>query len=326
VSGQGGFDCVDVRGYGGKAFLLNFLGWNESLDMLAFQSTKGERWYRVAVSVPDFEVRQGTLYPLAVDLLVDYDRWVAYNFFGIGSGSHLEDRQVFTREPLEVSLLFSRGFSETLVAQAGVRGRRIANEGLRPTASTPGSEASSGTVSTLGIILSCRYDSRDSYIAPSRGTVAQLECEVAPQVLRGSVRYIRWAVWFTHFVPVEVFRSVVAFRAGMEALGGEELPMQVLVSLGGGSTLRGSEIGRFVDRAGALANCEWRIPLFWRFGAILGCDAGKVWGSPGRFDFHSWAFNPVTGLRFSMETFVVRADVGFGTESTGFFLNFGHLF
>jgi hypothetical protein len=36
--------------------------------------------------------------------------------------------------------------------------------------------------------------------------------------------------------------------------------------------------------------------------------------------------NAVAGLRFSMETFVVRADVGFGRESTGFYLNFGHLF
>jgi hypothetical protein len=36
--------------------------------------------------------------------------------------------------------------------------------------------------------------------------------------------------------------------------------------------------------------------------------------------------NSLVGLRFSMDTFVVRADLGFGKETTGFYLNFGHLF
>jgi len=317
------YDTDTGFGYGAKAFLLNSLGWNESFDALAFQSSKGERWYRIVFSVPDFEVRQGSVYPLAVDLIVDYDRWIAYNYFGMGSGSRFEDRQIFTREPLEASLLFSRGWSE-FVAQVGLRGRRIVNRGLRGDPSR--GDAEDGTVNALGILFSCRYDSRDSYIAPTRGTVAQVECEVAPQVLWSSVRYIRWALWGYHFVPVEFLHSVLACRAGMEVLSGEGLPMQVMVSLGGGNSVRGSLIGRFVDRCGAVANLEWRIPLVWRFGAVLGCDAGKVWPSVGAFDLRAWAFNAVAGLRFSMETFVVRADVGFGRESTGFYLNFGHLF
>lgn len=320
------YDTDTGLGYGAKLFLLNLLGGNESLDAIAFQSSKGERWYRLVMALPDFELRQGTIYPLAVDCIIDYDRWIAYNFFGIGNESRFSDRQIFTREPLEVSLLLSRGFSSTFVAQAGLRGRRLVNRGLVVPFGAAGSHAQNGTVSTLGILLSGRYDSRDSYIAPTRGTVLQLEGEVAPEVLWGTVSYFRWAFWFQQYVPLEFLRSVVAFRAGMESVSGQDLPLQVLVALGGGNNLRGSVIGRFADRTGAVTNCEWRIPVVWRFRAILGADAGRVWPAPGKISFQSWAVNPVIGLRFSMDTFVVRADVGLGAESTGFFLNFGHLF
>ncbi len=320
------YDTDTGFGYGAKLFLLNLLGGNESLDAIAFQSSKGERWYRLVIALPDFELRQGTVYPLAVDCIIDYDRWIAYNFFGIGNEARFSDRQIFTREPLEVSVLLSRGFSSTFVAQAGLRGRRLVNRGLVVLPEEAVASAQNGTVSTVGILLSGRYDSRDSYIAPTRGTVLQLEGEAAPKVLWGTVSYFRWAFWFQQYIPFEFLHSVLAFRAGMESVSGQDLPLQVLVALGGGNNLRGSVIGRFADRTGAVANFEWRIPLVWRFGAILGADAGRVWPAPGKICFRSWAANPVIGLRFSMDTFVVRGDVGLGTESTGFFLNFGHVF
>jgi hypothetical protein len=34
----------------------------------------------------------------------------------------------------------------------------------------------------------------------------------------------------------------------------------------------------------------------------------------------------VAGLRFYMNTFVVRCDVGFGKETTGLYFNFGQVF
>jgi outer membrane protein assembly factor BamA len=322
------YDSDTGFGYGAKVFFLNFLGWRESLDGVAFQSSKGERWYHVVVSIPDFELRQGTIYPLAVDLIVDYDRWIAYNYFGMGNRSRFEDRQIYTREPLEISLLLGRGFSKESVGQIGLRARRIVNSGLFPLSGTnaAGEGAENGGVNSLGVVFTGRYDSRDSYVASSRGTVVQLECEMAPHVLRSTSSYFRWAVWLYQFTPVDLFHSVVALRLGMESLSGDDIPMQLLVEEGGGSNLRGSVIGRYLDRVGAVANFEWRIPILWRFGAILGADAARVWSAPSKVSLDSWACNPVVGLRFSMDTFIVRADVGFGRESTGFFLNFGHLF
>jgi len=39
-----------------------------------------------------------------------------------------------------------------------------------------------------------------------------------------------------------------------------------------------------------------------------------------------WIINQVLGLRFYMDDFIVRLDVGFGSETTGIYFNFGHIF
>lgn len=69
-----------------------------------------------------------------------------------------------------------------------------------------------------------------------------------------------------------------------------------------------------------------RFPLYWRFGGIIGMDGGKVWSRPSEFETRRWATNPVTGLRLYMDNFVVRGDVGFGKNITGFYFNFGQIF
>jgi hypothetical protein len=53
-----------------------------------------------------------------------------------------------------------------------------------------------------------------------------------------------------------------------------------------------------------------------------------MWSSLKKADLHfsSWATNPMMGLRFYMDTFVVRVDMGFGKDTTGFFFNFEHIF
>ena len=96
-------------GYGAKLFLLNPMKLNESFDFTLFNSSKGERWYRFVFSLPDFELRQGRMYPLALDLTIDYDKYIQNNFFGIGHSSKFDDRENYTREPFEISLALSRG-------------------------------------------------------------------------------------------------------------------------------------------------------------------------------------------------------------------------
>lgn len=328
------YDTDAGFGYGMKMFALGHLALDESFDLILFNSTKGERWYRLVFSLPDFERRQGTDYPLAVDLMVDYDKWIANSFFGIGNGSTYDKQETYTREPLDISLMVSRGFSPRIVCQGGVRYKTIRNSDFsqdsRLVHLDPALNRS--RVSFMSFLAGFRYDTRNSYVNPSRGFVLWGEIERAPHLpghMAGEmndVGFTRTAVWVQSYVELINDKIVLANRIGVQGLVGEDLPVQVLLPIGGNNTLRGSPQDRYLDKVAAVANIEIRCPLYWRFGGIVGFDAGKVWDALSKIDLARWATNPVAGLRFYMDTFVVRADVGLGGETTGFYLNFGHVF
>lgn len=315
-------------GYGLKTFLLNPLRRSESFDLTLFNSSKGERWYRFVFSRPDFETRQGKVYPVAFDITVDYDKMIKNNFFGLGNGSRYQDRVQYTREPLAIELTLSRGFTRRTVGQVGLKFATIKNtvlEGESGLSSTPGS-LDLGRASYVSIFGNVRYDSRDSFVHPSEGVVVRAEAEYAPGTGGTRLHFTRLAGWFQYYSVLFYPKTIFAFRLGGQSLFGDDLPTHVLLPLGGNRTLRGSPQDRYLDKSHLLMNAELRFPIFRRLGGVVGMDAGKVWPSLGDLDFRGWAANPVIGLRFNMSTFVVRMDIGLGRETTGFYFNFGHLF
>jgi endonuclease/exonuclease/phosphatase family metal-dependent hydrolase len=322
------YDSDTGVGYGAKLFLLNTLGSAESFDLTFFHSTKGERWYRLAFSWPDPELRQGKEYPVALDLVADYDKYINASFFGTGSGATYADRENYTREPLDVSLTLGRGFSPRVVGQVGVRSRTVRNsrfsEGSRLRDLPPALNA--GRANYVSVLGNVRWDSRDSYINPSRGLVLQGEVEGTPGAALGNVSFTRAAVWAQHYSVLWYPPTVLALRVGAQRLFGDHLPVQVLLPLGGNGSLRGSPQDRFLGRATALANAELRFSVVGRLGGVLGWDAGKAWEDPSSVDLRGWTSNPTVGLRLVLRTFVVRCDVGIGKETTGLYLNFGQLF
>jgi len=315
-------------GFGVKTFFLNQLGWHESFDLAAFHSTGGERWYRFVAASPDFELRQGKPYPLSVELVIDYDKYLKNSFFGIGNKSRYEDRERYTREPLEISLSAGRGWTAELKSYAALRYRQIRNFNFADQSRLyhlpPSSNAS--TVRTVSIIVGGLYDRRDSYVNPSMGMVASVEAEFASSGSLGSAGFTRVAAGLQGYSRPAGSRTTVAWRLNASMIDREDLPVQLLLPLGGNQTLRGSPQDRFLDRVVVVANIEGRFPLVWRLGGIAGIDAGKVWHRLGALDLSRWSYNAVAGLRLYMNTFVVRLDVGVGLETTGLYLNFGQLF
>ena len=322
------YDTNTGFGYGVKAFLLNALKSRESFDLTLFNSSKGERWYRFVFSIPDFELRQGKKYPLSLDLIIDFDRWIAYYFYGIGNQSHYRDEEKYTRRLLETSLIFSRGFSEKIVGQFGLRYRNIANSAIKTESQlfTLLPALSQGTAESFSGYINGRFDSRDSFINPSNGHVIQVEAELAPVIPMNNLSYFYWAAWYQYYTRSPIPKTTLALRSGCRWIDGKNLPIQVLIPVGGGSTLRGYTQDRFLDKFSILFNLELRFPIYKRLGAIAGLDCGKVWSGVDKLDLKNWLWNPVIGLRYYRHTYVVRLDAGFSRESLGLYINFGHVF
>lgn len=321
------YDTDAGVGYGVKSFFLNHLQLRESFDVVLFNSTKGERWYRLVFSIPDFELRQGMEYPLAIDVVLDYDKWISYSFFGVGNLSHFDDREYYTREPFEVSVTASRGVSSVVVGQVGIRHKIIHNYNFKAESRLVHlpPELNASKVVYTSFVASLRYDTRNSYINPSEGVVLVGESEFAPQWFNSNVGFVRLSSSFQHYTPL--FDSMIlATRTSLQTIYGTDLPVQVLLPVGGGTTLRGFPQDRYLDNVAAFANTEVRFPIIWRFGGVAGFDVGKVWDNFRTMDVNYWAANGVLGLRFYFDTFIVRADVGISKETTGLYLNFGHVF
>ena len=322
------YDTDTRLGYGAKLFLFDLFKFHESFDIVAFNSTQGEKWYRFVFSLPDFESREGREYPIAFDFIYDYDKWLRNNFFGVGNRSIAADGEQYTRIPVDIEINISKGFTSTIVGQVIVRYKSIkdynfeANSKLAFLSPT----LNSGTAEFTSAGLTVRYDTRNSFINASRGLVLQGESEFSPEWGLGNTSFTRLAGWIQYYLTLFSPKTIFALRVGAQQVMGTNIPVQTMCSLGGTATLRGYPQDRFLDKANALLNAEIRFPILWRLGGVVGLDAGKVWPSIAMMDLQRWPYNPITGLRFYMDNFVVRADIGFGSEGTGFYFNFGQLF
>jgi len=320
------YDTDVGLGLGGKCFFLNQLDMNESFDIILFGSTLGERWGRLVFSVPDFELRQGKTYPLALDLIVDYDVYLKNRFYGIGSESQVEDIEHYRKEPLDISLAMSNGITNTFITQSGLRYKTVKNSNFDDSSSiTELGGLNTGRVFYTSIFGNAAYDTRNSYIKPSEGILAKIEAEWAPNSALNNVSFSRLSGELQGFTTIFYPTTVLAGRVLYQTLFGNNLPIQVLLPVGGNKTLRGYIQDRFLDMTSTVVNLELRLPLYWRFGLIVGADMGGV-SSTHNFMPDKFLWNSVVGLRLDLDTFLVRLDLGFSKEMTGFYLNFNHMF
>jgi len=329
------YDSDAGFGYGAKAFLFNQFEMNESFDLILYNSTKGERWYRFVFSIMDMQRRQGKEYPLALDLIIDYDKWINYRYYGVeyfNNQDSLTDYETYTREPFEISSVLSRGFTKTLVASMGLKYKTISsyNFAINGELIKTDNDFNNRFIKTLSILATIRWDSRNNFINPVKGTVLQMDADYAPKLSFNNEDYLKLGLTFQNYLPLFEPQIVFASRLVGQIIFPDNVPIQLQLPIGGNNTLRGLPQDRYLSASTLIINNEIRFPIWWRFGGIVGLDVGCT-GSTTDYEFWNpqlsgWIVNPVLGLRFFMDNFIVRFDVGFGSEITGVYFNFGHIF
>ena len=329
------YDSDAGFGYGAKAFLFNQLNMNESFDLILYNSTKGERWYRFVFSIMDMQRRQGKEYPLALDLIIDYDKWINYRYYGVEyfyERDSLTNYEVYTREPFEISSILSKGFTKTFVASMGLKYKTISsyNFSINGELINTDNDFNNRFIKTLSILATIRWDSRNNFINPDKGTVLQMDADYAPKISFNNEDYLKLGLTFQNYLTLFDPQIVFASRLVGQIIFPDNVPIQLQLPIGGNNTLRGLPQDRYLSASTLIINNEIRFPIWWRFGGIVGLDVGCT-GSTTDYEFWNpqlsgWIVNPVLGLRFYMDNFIVRFDVGFGNEITGVYFNFGHIF
>ncbi len=314
-------------GYGVKGFFYNFLNKNGSFDVTIYNSTKGERWYQLIYSSPDIMRRQGTKYDFAFDLLVDYDKYINFKYYRqiddysfrfdeLGNIIELKNSEEYIREPIEVKAIISKAFTTDFITEVGISYRSISCYGFEEDGTLKFVKPSK--VEYFSLLFNFRIDTRENFINPRKGILARINTDYSLATSPSDNNFLNLGFTlqvYTHIIYCEI---ISATRLSLQVGGNDDY--QNMLALGGNNSARGLPQSRYLSNSMVLLNEEIRFPIWKRIGGILGVDIGNSYSTP------DWIINPVVGLRYYMDNFIVRFDVGFSKELTGIYFNFGHIF
>jgi len=326
------YDTDIGLGYGGRAKFVNYLAKRESFDLIVFNSSKGERWYIFAFSIPDIEIRQGKRHSFSFDFMAEYDKYINYYFYGTGPDSDKDDETGFTYEKKELQFRFGRGFTPRFVMEAYYILRNIRY--FKVEEDRPFSEMleRAGNQFSPLVSLVARYDTSDSQVHPKKGFRLIFRNDAASRFLGNkNARFYRFTLDFRKYILLFGQRDVLAFRTLVQKISGknEKIPIFEYSVLGGSSeinAMRGYRLNRFQDKGKFLANIEYRFPLWRKLGGNVFVDGGLVWPSWSEIRLKKAVVDIGWGLRYYLQNFVVRFDMGFSNEGVGIYFNFGHIF
>ena len=326
------YDTDIGLGYGGRAKFVNYLAKRESFDLIVFNSSKGERWYIFAFSIPDIEIRQGKRHSFSFDFIAEYDKYINYYFYGTGPDSDKDDETGFTYEKKELQFRFGRGFTPRFVMEAYYILRNIRY--FKVEEDRPFSEMleRAGNQFSPLVSLVARYDTSDSQVHPKKGFRLIFRNDAASRFLGNkNARFYRFTLDFRKYILLFGQRDVLAFRTLVQKISGknEKIPIFEYSVLGGSSeinAMRGYRLNRFQDKGKFLANIEYRFPLWRKLGGNVFVDGGLVWPSWSEIRLKKAVVDIGWGLRYYLQNFVVRFDMGFSNEGVGIYFNFGHIF
>ncbi len=295
---------------------------------------------------------------------VDADYWAAENrwrvqgiaiaqqfplgFWGFGSKSPEEARRDFTPRTTDLTLTVWRGLSRRswLVGQARrVQSRLIEADTYdcpiemfaraepmgAPDANLSCVQDPIESVAGTTVLLSGGFvlDTRDNVLGPTRGHYLEVLAGKSAGAFGSDWDYTRVRV------DARAFRTlgaghVLGVQAQLLAHGDGEIPINLQAVVGNNTTMRGYEMGRYVDRALLTAQLEYRTPLMGKLGAAAFAGATWLTYEVERM-FESRALPSVgAGIRYRLDAAArsaIRVDYAFGASGQrGLYIAFNEAF
>lgn len=127
-----------------------------------------------------------------------------------------------------------------------------------------------------GIGLQFMYDSRDNIFYPQKfSNFLKFNATTYSKQLGSSYSFTGMNLDFRQYIPTWL-GQVLAWQVKFETSLGEELPFQMLPTVGGSDNIRGVREHKFIDNSMFEFQVEYRIPIWWRLKAAIFCSVGDV--------------------------------------------------
>lgn len=269
-------------------------------------------------------------------------------FWGFGPNTAEENRRNFTPRTTDLTLTVWRGLSRRswLVAQARrVQSRLIESDpydcpietfARAEPVSVPDAELTCApdpiaSVAGTTVLLSGGFvlDTRDNVLGPTRGHYLEVLVGKSAGAFGSDWDYTRVRV------DARAFRTlgaghVLGVQAQLLAHGDGAIPINLQAVVGNNTTMRGYEMGRFVDRALATAQLEYRTPLRGKWGAAVFAGATLLSYEVERLNSSRALPSVGAGIRYRLDAAArsaIRVDYAFGASGQrGLYIAFNEAF
>jgi hypothetical protein len=181
-----------------------------------------------------------------------------------------------------------------------------------------------------GLGLIARYDSRDVPVNPWKGSLVDLKHMQYSEWFGGDNNFGVTTIDMRHFQEILRPGSTLAMEIKLQHASGD-IPYTNMSMLGSPYDLRGYFLGHYRDRSMVFGIAEYRHQFLkrdgspTRHGMVGWLGTGSVAARFG--EFSDWLPNAGFGYRFEVQPRMnVRAEIGFGRESSGFYFSFNEAF
>lgn len=196
--------------------------------------------------------------------------------------------------------------------------------GLIDTGAVPGSAGGFAVGAGARLV----WDDRDSDFSSQGGSYYSLTAIVHRTEVGSDYDFVLVTADARRF-----FAPIAAHVLGVQLYGrfsAGDVPYALMSELGGGERMRGLFQGRFVDRHLVTAQVEYRLPVYWRFGAEAFAAVGRVAESLDGFGLGGFHATGGVGARFALspkDRAYLRLDVAAAsTGDTNFYFQLGDAF
>lgn len=183
----------------------------------------------------------------------------------------------------------------------------------------------------VSVPVGLKYDSRNSILNPTSGTLFYLDLEISTSLLGSELEYLRPVASISRVQPIPRFTGwflAMRARAGLAIPIKEErrIPLVRRFFAGGADSVRGfpyQKLGPLDPTAKPLGgeamlegNLELRFPIWKELGGVVFVDAGNVYEDIGD-NMGALRFTSGAGLRYQTPVGPLRLDFGYQLNPPG---------
>ncbi|GAB4016759.1 BamA/TamA family outer membrane protein [Spirosoma koreense] len=252
-------------------------------------------------------------------------------FWGLGKEAPDKGEEAYTFQQYYVYLHFQRKLQERFFAGLLYEYQRLLSVDYQPGGlfdrlDVPGRFP----YHVSGAGLSLTYDSRNNAFAPDRGAFLQVYFNHFAPLFGSDFRYTNYVIDFRRFL--RTYRDQVLAIQAYGFFNAGQVPLRSLASFGGSNSMRGFYDGRYRSKNQVVIQAEYRVPLFWRLGAVGFVGIGNVASRVQNLNFEDLKYSFGAGARVALdrkERLNLRIDYGWGigqSVSNGLYFQLGEAF